>query len=126
VFQPLKLYYSTWTRRRIEAVHRALTAKLGESPFDESWFDRLDQDDRITTRIDVTGFMWARSGALRAHATQIDPHAPFWFGLEDSELESVYPYEDWILARSEVGPIPGHDEEFDLLTGISAVVEASG
>jgi mycothiol S-conjugate amidase len=126
VFQPLKLYYSTWTRRRIEAVHRALTDKLGESPFDDSWFDRLDQDHRITTRIDVTGFMWARSGALRAHATQIDPNAPFWFGLDDSELESVYPYEDWILARSEVGQIPGHDGEFDLLTGISAVVEASG
>jgi len=70
--------------------------------------------------------MWARTGALRAHATQIDPNASFWFGLDDAELEAVYPYEDWILARSEVGPIPGLDEEDDLLAGISLVVEASG
>ncbi|MEL0074756.1 MAG: PIG-L family deacetylase [Ilumatobacter sp.] len=118
-YQPLKLYYSTWTRRRIEAVHRALIAKSGESPFDESWFERMDNDHRVTTRIDVTGFMWARTGALRAHATQVDPSEAFWFGLDDAELETVYPFEDWILARSEVGEIPSHDSEADLLDGIN-------
>ena len=45
----------------------------GESPFDEKWFDRPDQDHRITTQIDVSEFQWARTGALRAHATQVDP-----------------------------------------------------
>ncbi|NDA53522.1 MAG: hypothetical protein EBX87_00870, partial [Actinobacteria bacterium] len=27
---------------------------------------------------------------------------PFWFGLSDAELAEVYPYEDWVLARSLV------------------------
>jgi len=67
----------------------------------------------------VTGFMWARTGALRAHATQVDPSEAFWFGLDDAELETVYPFEDWILARSEVGEIPSHDSEGDLLDGIN-------
>ena len=48
--------------------------------------------------------------SLRAHATQVDPSEAFWFGLSDEELADVYPYEDWILARSVVGePAPGDD-----------------
>ena len=38
------------------------------------WFDRPSQDHRITTRLDVGDFLWARSAALRAHATQVDPN----------------------------------------------------
>ena len=34
------------------------------------------------------------------------PTEPFWFGLSDDQLAEIYPYEDWILARSNVGPIP--------------------
>lgn len=124
-FQPLKLYYSTWTKARIGAIHEALLAKHGESPFDERWFDRPDLDHRVTTRIDVSEFMAARSGALRAHATQVDPHAAFWFGLDDDELRAIYPWEDWILARSLVGPIPAADEERDLFAGVPAPVAAT-
>ncbi|CAN5576238.1 mycothiol conjugate amidase Mca [soil metagenome] len=117
-FQPLKLYYSAWSKARIVAVHEALIAKVGESPFDEKWLDRPDMDHRITTKLDVGPFMFARSGALRAHATQVDPAAGFWFGLEDHELAEVYPWEDWILARSLVGPIPEGDDERDLFAGV--------
>ena len=117
-FQPLKLYYSTWTKARITKVHEALLAKHGESPFDEKWFDRPDLDHRVTTRIEVGDYMWARSGALRAHATQVDPAAAFWFGLSDAELAEIYPWEDWILARSLVGSLPEADEERDLFAGI--------
>ena len=62
--------------------------------------------------------MWARTGALRAHATQVDPSALFWFGLDDAELAEVYPWEDWILAASRCGPIPNHDGETCLLAGV--------
>ena len=58
------------------AVHETLLERDGTSPFDEKWFDRPDQDHRITTRIDVGGYQWARSEALRAHATQVDPTRP--------------------------------------------------
>ncbi len=123
-FQPCKLYYSAWSRARIVAVHEALLRLRGESPFDEAWFERPDMDHRITTRIDVAEFLWARSGALRAHATQVDPTAGFWFGLSDAELAEVYPWEDWILGRSLVTPIPEGDEERDLFEGVVVEVEA--
>jgi mycothiol S-conjugate amidase len=99
---------------------RGPAAPPGRSPFDDKWLDRPDIDHRITTRIDVRDFLWARTGALRAHATQVDPSAPFWFGLSDDELADVYPWEDWILGRSLVGPLPDADEERDLFAGITA------
>lgn len=112
---PLKLYYSTWSRARMVALHEALLAAGKESPFDERWFERPSQDDRITTRVDVQDFFAARSGALRAHATQIDPDSPFWFGLPDAELAALYPWEDYELARTRVdAPVP----ETDLFAGI--------
>ena len=125
-FQPLKLYYSTWSRRRLVAMHEGLLKHRGESPFDEQWFERPDTDHRVTTRIDVGEYMWARTQSLLAHATQVDPTAPFWFGLSDAELAAIYPWEDWILARSLVGDIPSHDDvEHDLLQGIDADAEVS-
>lgn len=123
-FQPLKLYYSTWSRRRLVAMHEGLLKHRGESPFDEQWFERPDTDHRVTTRIEVGEFMWARTQSLMAHATQVDPTAAFWFGLSDAELAEIYPWEDWILARSLVGDIPSHDDvEYDLFQGIDANAE---
>jgi mycothiol S-conjugate amidase len=117
-WQSLKLYYTVWSRRRLQAVHEALLRLRGSSPFDERWFERPDQDYRITTQLDVRDYLWARSGALRAHATQVDPSEAFWFGLTDQELAEVHPYEDWILARSLVGmPEPGEMED-DLFAGV--------
>ncbi len=48
-WQPLKLYYSSWSRARIVALHERFLAMGLESPFDERWFERPDQDHRITT-----------------------------------------------------------------------------
>ncbi len=117
-FAPSKLYYSVWSKARLVAVHEAMLRLTGESPFDQEWLDRPGQDHRITTRIDVSDFMWARSGALRAHATQVDPAAGWWFGLDDDQLAETYPWEDWILARSICGPIPDEDGEQDLFDGV--------
>lgn len=121
-FQPSKLYYSVWSRGRMLAVHHALIDKNGESPFDEKWFDRPDTDGRITTRIDVSEYQWARSGALRAHATQIDPTEKWWFGLDDDELSATWPWEEWVLARCLVGPIPAASAESDIFAGIRSTV----
>ncbi len=118
-FQPSKLYYTTWSQSRMQAVHEALLRLRGASPYDEKWLDRPNQDDRITTRLDVRPTLGARTAALRAHATQVDPTEAFWFGLSDDELADVYPYEDWILARSLVGDIPASDDvEDDLFARI--------
>jgi len=121
-FAPAKLYYTAWSRRRLMAVHEALLRLRGASPYDDKWFERPDIDGRVTTRIEVGEYLWARSQALLAHATQVDPTEPFWFGLSDQELGEVYPFEDWILAVSHVCGVPfgdGTDLEDDLFSGVS-------
>ncbi len=123
-FQPSKLYYSSWSRRRLQAIHEALLARDGKSPFDEKWFERPDMDHRITTRVEVGDYQWARSQALLAHATQVDPNEGFWFALADEELTVIYPWEDWILARSLIGPVPADDSERDLFAGVRAPVDS--
>ena len=44
--------------------------------------------------------------------------AGWWFGVDNETMAGIYPWEDWILARSVVGPIPGVDEERDLFAGV--------
>ena len=122
-WQPLKLYYSVWSKARMVAVHEGMIRHRGESPYDQEWLDRPGHDHRITTKVHVGHYMWARSGALRAHATQVDPSEPWWFGLTDDQLAEVYPWEDWILARSLVGTPPEGTIEDDLFTGIRSNVE---
>jgi len=112
---PSKLYFSTWARRRIMAMHQGFLDAGLESPFDEKWFARPSQDDRITTQIDVSRFASVRSQALLAHATQIDPTSPFWFGLPDDVVASLYPWEDYQLAASRV---PAPTPETDLFAGL--------
>ncbi len=114
-WQPLKLYYSVWSRARLLAHHEAY-AELGlKSPYDERWFERPSLDDRVTTKVPIDGYYSVRRAALLAHETQVDPNESFWFGLPDDVAEAAYPYEDYILARSEVATeIP----ESDLFAGI--------
>ena len=112
---PLKLYYSVWSRKRMVTTHEKFLELGLESPFDEKWFERPSQDDRITTIIDVTGFGDVRLDALLAHATQVDPESKFWFGLPREVSRELHPYEEFLLARSLVdSPIP----ENDLFAGV--------
>jgi mycothiol S-conjugate amidase len=121
-WQPLKLYYSVWSRKRIEAMHRRF-GELGlESPFDDKWFERPSHDDRITTAIDLDGFNEVRLDALLAHETQIDPTSPFWFGLPREDQAAIHPYDDYILARSLVDTKVPED---DLFAGVTSPAERS-
>ncbi len=112
---PLKLYFSAWSRARFVAMHEGFLAAGKESPFDQKWFDRPSHDDRITTQVDVREHYGARTAALRAHATQIDPESVFWFGLPDDVVAELYPWEDYQLAESRV---PTDLPETDLFAGI--------
>lgn len=124
-WQPAKMYYTLWAKERIMAVHEALLAKYGESPFDENWRNRPSQDHRITTRLHIGEYLHARTASLRAHATQVDPTSKWWFGLSDAELAEVYPWEDWILAHSISGDVPAGMVESDLFVGLRAHIEVS-
>jgi mycothiol S-conjugate amidase len=118
-WQPLKLYYTMWSRARIQAMHEKFLELGLESPFDEKWFERPSQDHRITTRIDVGEHDEARRAALLAHATQIDPESPFWFGLPPEIARTVHPYDDYALAWSHV---PTNVPEDDLFAGVASPV----
>jgi mycothiol S-conjugate amidase len=111
-WQPLKLYYTTWSRARMVATHERFLALGLESPFDDKWFDRPSQDDRITTQVEISDFMDVRPQALLAHRTQIDPESKFWFGLPPEEARTVHPYDDYVLARSLVDTTTPEDDLF--------------
>ena len=118
-WQPQKLYYTVWSRARMVAQHEKFLELGLESPYDEKWFSRPSQDHRITTRIDITDFSDVRRNALLAHATQIDPDSPFWFGLPAEVARTVHPFDEYVLARSLVESEPPED---DVFAGVAAEV----
>ncbi len=114
-FAPLKMYYSVWSMKRIRATHEKFLELGLESPYSAEWFERPDQDHRVTTSIDIAEHYEVRLEALRAHATQVDPTSAFWFGLPPEVAREVHPYEDFILGHSRVdSTLP----ETDLFAGI--------
>ena len=115
-WQPSKLYYTAWSRRRIVAMHQKFLELGLESPFDEKWFDRPDQDERMTTTVDISAFAEVRDMALMAHETQVDPTSKFWFGLPPEVSRTVYPLEEYVLARSLVATTLPED---DLFAGVA-------
>ena len=114
---PSKLYYTIWPRRRMREMHEKFLELGLESPFEEDRLARIQRaTDPATARIDLRGFEHVRSEALLAHATQVDPTSKFWFGLPPEVLHSIYPYDDYFLARAH-GRTPA-TEETDLFEGL--------
>lgn len=115
---PQKLYYVLWARARMVEHHQAFVRLGLESPFNtERWKRWPSMDYRLTTKVFV-GDHWENvQDALRAHATQIDPKSPYWFGLPPEVARVTYPYEDYMLAQSTV---PTALPEDDLFAGIVA------
>jgi mycothiol S-conjugate amidase len=110
-----KLYYTAWSRRRMVAMHEKFLELGLESPFDEKWFDRPFNDERTTTTVDISAFTEVRDLALMAHETQVDPTSKFWFGLPPEVSRSLFPLEEYVLARSLV---PTAVPEDDLFAGV--------
>lgn len=113
---PQKLYYIVWSRVQLMAEHEAFVRLGLPSPYKpERWQKHESMDHRLTSKVFV-GDHWDNvQEALRAHATQIDPQSPFWFGLPDEVARTIYPYDDYILAHSAV---PTALPEDDLFAGI--------
>jgi mycothiol S-conjugate amidase len=120
-FTPLKLYYSVWPAERFRQIHAKFLELGMESPFSDERLERLTRDDPYTTSIDVKGYQHVRGAALKAHATQVDPNSPFWFGLPANVLEEIQPVDQFRLARSRVSgaeTIPEGVIEDDLFDGV--------
>jgi mycothiol S-conjugate amidase len=119
---PLKLYYVGWSGARVVAMHEKFVELGLDSPFDAAWLERAKSNtNEYTTMIDVSGYGDVRREALLAHATQVDPTSPFWFGLPPEVARTVHPVDEYILARSLVGGAedPGAPAvEDDLFAGV--------
>jgi mycothiol S-conjugate amidase len=101
---PLKLYYVGWSGARIMAMHEKFLELELESPFDRIWLKRAKSNDvPYTTMIDISAYADVRREALLAHATQVDPTSPFWFGLPPEVANTVHPFDEYVLARNRVG-----------------------
>jgi len=111
-WQPSKMYYNLWARARVDATHQKMLELGIESPYTEEWFERFNQDARITTKVDVGPYLHVRDAALLAHATQVDPDEKFWFGLAPDVVAEIYPWDDYILARSLVDTELPEDDLF--------------
>jgi mycothiol S-conjugate amidase len=115
---PQKLYYVVWSRARLMAQHQALVRLGLPSPFKvERWQRRPSMDYRLTTKVFIGDYWEQVQGALRAHATQIDPHSPYWFGLPPEVAQTTYPFDDYILARSTVSSTLPEDDLFAGMVG---------
>ncbi|MEC8921826.1 MAG: PIG-L family deacetylase [Actinomycetota bacterium] len=119
--EPSKLYAPVWSRQRLLRVHQAFLDRGLKSPYDEKWLSGRDRDDRITAVIKVDNAV--RRKALLAHATQVDPESPFWFGLPDAVQDAIHPYEEYMLLLSRVAT---EEIEDDLFAGLRHLDGGSG
>ncbi|MFV0407610.1 MAG: mycothiol conjugate amidase Mca [Propioniciclava sp.] len=114
----LKVYYHmTFHRQRMVALDQAMHEHGLESPYAErlaQWPEDPTQAERLTTCVPCGDYYPVRDDALRAHATQIDPHG-FWFAVPLAIQQKVWPTEDYQLARSRVETQVPED---DLFAGI--------
>jgi mycothiol S-conjugate amidase len=123
-WQPVKLYYSGFSFRRIRALHEAYEALGEESPYAER-MARWPTDVQITpptTFVDVGDFLAARRAALLAHRTQIDPES-HWMRVPDDLLRRTFPWEEYVLARSLVAET--EEPETDLFAGVRAPTDVA-
>ena len=119
-FEPSKLYAPIWSKQRLLLTHQAFLDRGLESPYDEKWLSGRDRDDRINAMIPV--YNAVRRKALLAHATQVDPESPFWFGLPEDVQDAIHPFEEYMLLRSR---IPTDDLEEDLFAGLRKTPEVT-
>ncbi len=115
-FQPQKLYYTLWSVNRILERH-AKFLELGlESPYTERIEHFGERHlEQPSVSVSIAGFEDVRREGLLAHATQVDPTSPWWFGLPPEVERAIYPYDDYVLARNLAGPVVA---ERDLFAGL--------
>ena len=112
-WQPLKLYYTGFSPRRIRVMDQAFKDRGEESPFTH-WFAKgfpEEWETAFTTYVEVGDYLDKRTQSLLAHRTQVDP-AGFWFRLPDDVVKQVFPYEEFILAKSLVETAIPEDDLF--------------
>lgn len=127
-WQPTRLVYVHFPVKKMRATHEKFLELGLESPFDEEWVKRMFEsaDEQATepdvrsVEVDITGHTSVMREALLAHATQVDPRSRRWFGLPPEVGDSVYPYDEYEVARDLTGVGAG-DYGGDLFAGIASL-----
>jgi mycothiol S-conjugate amidase len=140
VWQPLRLCYVRWSVKRMRAMHDKFLELGLESPFTDERLARLIEAEDREVRgepdselprvvVDITGYGAASREGLLAHATQVDPSSRHWFGLPPEVADTLYPYEEYDVARDLTG-LGGktgvHDDLFAGIGAVSAGVQSDG
>lgn len=117
-WQVPKVYYQmSFHRRRYAALDELMHEHGLESPYTER-LQTLNDDVsvRLTTFVPCSDYFHVRDAALLAHATQVDPHGP-WFSVPRQIQQAGWPTEDYQLVRSTVDVTIPEDDLFSGLTG---------
>jgi mycothiol S-conjugate amidase len=123
-----KVYASTiFPPERIDALHHGMLDRGLESPFTD-WLERrpgrLDVPDP-DCRVRCEQQFARRDAALLAHVSQIDPDG-FWFHVPRDLEAELYPYEGYLLLRSDVAVQRPEDDLFAGLGFDGEVAAAAG
>jgi mycothiol S-conjugate amidase len=129
-WQPLRLCYVKWSFKRMLATHDKFVELGLQSPFSDERFERMVKaqkeeeknrpaDDGSLVVVDVRGYTSVTRESLIAHATQVDPTSPAWFGLPPDVADNLYPYEEYEVARDLAGGLRGGG---DLFAGVESLV----
>ena len=132
-WQPARLCYVLWSVKRMKATHDKFLELGLESPFEGERLQHILESDAAASPgtdsdlprvvVDVSGFGSVSRRALLAHATQVDPNSRMWFGLPPEVAETVYPYEEYEVARDLTETGPSGD---DLFHGVETVTAGVG
>jgi len=116
-WQPVKLYYMLWSKKRMMAMAEKFRQLGLELPWGEERLEMMAQlpQEEITTEIDVAEWASVRDEALKQHATQVDPNSVFWFGLPPEVVADLGHYDEYHLAYNYTEAQPPED---DLFAGI--------
>jgi mycothiol S-conjugate amidase len=142
IWQPLRLYYVRWSVNRIRALHAKFLELGMESPFKDRMARLLDDEAETTTAtatatengpkgtdaatehpqvvVEIRGYGAVMRDSLIAHATQVDPTSPHWFGLPRDIADELYPYDEYELVRDLSGA-GQHEVVDDLFAGLRPV-----
>jgi mycothiol S-conjugate amidase len=117
VWQPEKLYYILWSKKRMLALAEKFVELGLEQPWGEERLKKMTEapQEEITTTVDVAPWARVREAALLAHETQVDPNSPFWFGLPADVADALGHYEEYHLARNFT---TSRSPEDDLFAGV--------
>jgi len=120
-WQPTKLYYSTFPKSVLQAGIDALKA-AGEVDF--FGVDSADDlpfgvpDEQVTTEVDASDHLDAKTAAMRAHKTQIAVDGPF-FALSNNVGQKAFGTEYYLLVKGSLGSAVGaNGRETDLFDGV--------